>query len=71
MPTSQRCDQCKFDSATVAGANFGFSRLSSAQLYSTAGYEAKDLHGISLTDNNLTGWNFAGQNLTVTSQVGR
>ena len=39
--------------------------FTSAQLYSTAGYKAKDLTGIGLDSNNLSGWNFAGLNLTV------
>ena len=34
------------------------------QLYSTASYQAHDLAGIGLTSNDLTGGNFAGQNLT-------
>ena len=51
--------------ATVAGAYFGDTTgLTAQQLYGTASYQANDLHGISLYDNNLTGWNFAGQNLS-------
>ena len=34
------------------------------QLYSTASYQVKDLRGIGLFDNDLTGWNFRDQNLT-------
>jgi uncharacterized protein YjbI with pentapeptide repeats len=39
----------------------GFTK---AQLYSTASWKAKDLTGIWLGDNDLSGWNLAGQNLT-------
>ena len=55
------------DGAVVAGALFtsmtryGFTQ---EQLYSTRSYQAKDLQGISLSDNDLTGWDFRGQNLT-------
>jgi hypothetical protein len=38
--------------------------FTAAQLYSTASYQAHDLIEIGLEVNNLTGWNFAGQNLT-------
>jgi uncharacterized protein YjbI with pentapeptide repeats len=34
------------------------------QLYSTANYQAKSLSGIGLGANNLTGWDFSGQDLT-------
>ncbi len=52
--------------AEVRDASFelttpGFTK---EQLYSTASYQAHDLYRISLESNNLTGWNFAGQNLT-------
>ena len=33
------------------------------QLYSTASYQAKNLQGIGLHYNNLSGWDFSGQNL--------
>jgi len=52
--------------AEIRGASFrgttarGFT---AAQLYSTASYKAKDLTGISLGYNDLTGWIFAGQRL--------
>ncbi len=35
-----------------------------AQLYSTQSYQAKNLSGIRLRDNDFTGWDFSGQNLT-------
>jgi uncharacterized protein YjbI with pentapeptide repeats len=56
-----------FTGAIIQEANFhdttskGFT---SARLYSTASYQSKDLSGIILTSNNLTGWSFAGVNLT-------
>jgi uncharacterized protein YjbI with pentapeptide repeats len=39
------------------------------QLYSTASYQAHDLTGIRLF-GDLSGWNFAGQNLTNASFSG-
>ena len=53
-----------FTGAAVFGATFSRTSLTSAQLYSTASYQAKNLQGIGLTGNDLAGWNFAGQNLT-------
>jgi uncharacterized protein YjbI with pentapeptide repeats len=54
-----------FTSAEVRGANFSYSTLTKAQLYSTASYQAQDLTGIILRQtNNLAGVNLAGQNLT-------
>jgi len=56
-----------FTDAQVAEANFfgttgkGFI---AAQLYGTASYKARDLYGVGLGGNDLTGWNFANQNLT-------
>ena len=55
-----------FSGATVAGADFGSttdSGFTQEQLYSTASYQVGDLHGMRLDKNNLTGWNFANQNL--------
>ena len=61
-----------FTDANVAGADFhytvtgydGWNYFNKEMLYSTASYKNKDLHGINLSSNTLTGWNFAGQNLT-------
>ncbi|MFO0901154.1 MAG: pentapeptide repeat-containing protein [Pirellulales bacterium] len=53
--------------AVVKGADFRGTTsagLTLAQLASTASYKAKDLQGIGLADNNLTDWDFSGQNLT-------
>ena len=57
--------------AEVRGADFSRttyygsgSGLTAAQLYSTASYQAHDLTGIKLGDNNLPGVNLVGQNLT-------
>jgi uncharacterized protein YjbI with pentapeptide repeats len=52
-----------FTGAEVRGVNLNFSQITTAQLYSTASYKAHDLTGIALY-GDLTGWNFAGQNLT-------
>jgi autotransporter-associated beta strand protein len=60
-----------FTDTIVLGVDFtapwyqpGFIGLTSAQLYSTASYKAKDLTGIKLAILDLTGWNFANQNMT-------
>ncbi|HOW72227.1 MAG TPA: pentapeptide repeat-containing protein [Phycisphaerae bacterium] len=53
--------------ATVVGADFGNTTskgFTKEQLYSTASYQAGDLHGIGLRRNDLTGWNLTNQNLT-------
>ena len=53
--------------AEVRGATFSESVITAAQLYSTASYQAGDLTGIGLyswTGKHLSGWDFAGQNLT-------
>jgi uncharacterized protein YjbI with pentapeptide repeats len=54
--------------AEVRGTNFtryGLgSGITTAQLHSTASYQAHDLTGIVLAGNNLAGVNLAGQNLT-------
>jgi uncharacterized protein YjbI with pentapeptide repeats len=56
--------------ADVQGANLrrtlrfpDFPTFTLAQLYSTASYQARQLTGIDLSDNDLSGANFAGQNL--------
>jgi uncharacterized protein YjbI with pentapeptide repeats len=68
----------RFDDAVLTGANltgaemraanitiYGHgSGITTAQLYSTASYQAHDLTGIVLAGNNLAGANLAGQNLT-------
>lgn len=56
----------RFVGANVAGVSFfdtttrGFTQ---AQLVSTASYQAKELRGIGLSSNDLTGWDLRGQNL--------
>ena len=60
-----------FNGATMTGATMvgadvrgaAFSVISTAQLYSTASYQAHDLTGIVLSGNSLSGANFGGQNL--------
>ena len=55
-----------FTNAIINGTNFsntvsnGFTR---SQLYSTKSYQNKDLTGIILNFNDLSDWNFDGQNL--------
>jgi uncharacterized protein YjbI with pentapeptide repeats len=66
-----------FEAATLTNANLEGAVLGPAsfwgttshgftkeQLYSTASYQAKDLRRIGLGTNNLTGWDFSGQDLT-------
>jgi uncharacterized protein YjbI with pentapeptide repeats len=66
----------RLESATLAGADFSGAALTNAalcdttsrgftreQLYSTDSYKVKNLAGIGLADNNLSGWDFHGQNL--------
>jgi uncharacterized protein YjbI with pentapeptide repeats len=55
--TGAQVQGASFDSAT----NWGFT---ATQLYSTASYQARDLTGIDLSRNDLSAWNFAGQNIT-------
>jgi uncharacterized protein YjbI with pentapeptide repeats len=50
--------------ATVTGANFCSTPITSSQLCSTANYQAGNLQGIELGNNNLSGWKFSGQNLS-------
>ncbi len=56
--------------AVVTSADFsdttsrGFTQ---AQLQSTASYQTKDLKTIGLAENNLSGWNLSGQDLTKAS----
>jgi uncharacterized protein YjbI with pentapeptide repeats len=58
-----------FAGAIVSGADFSGSNLTAGQLYGTASYAARDLHGIrycgsSSTPTDLSAWNLASQNLT-------
>ena len=53
--------------ANVRVANFSGTTsrgLTAAQFYSTASYRERDLTGVWLGSNDLSGWNLAGQNLT-------
>ena len=64
--------ECKLRDADFTGAVVAHANLSSTtangfrkeQLYATASYQAKDLQGIGLADNDLSGWDFRGQNLS-------
>ncbi|HEY7090752.1 MAG TPA: pentapeptide repeat-containing protein, partial [Tepidisphaeraceae bacterium] len=56
----------QFAGAIIVGANF--SRTTSrgfvaSQLYSTASYQARDLHGSSFSDDDLGDWDLSGMNL--------
>jgi uncharacterized protein YjbI with pentapeptide repeats len=51
----------------VTGADFGYTTsrgFTQAQLASTSSYQAKNLQGIWLWRNDLTGWDFSRQDLT-------
>ena len=55
-----------FSGAVVNGAHFANTTsqgFTAQQLYSTASYQTADLSRISLGYNDLSGWDFAGQNL--------
>jgi uncharacterized protein YjbI with pentapeptide repeats len=54
------------DGPSHRGANLSSTTsngFTAAQLYSTASYQDRNLSSIRLGSNDLTGWNFAGQNL--------
>ena len=53
-----------FTDAIVQGTVFDDVDLTYAQLASTAGFQEKNLTGISLSGNDLTGWDLSNQNLT-------
>jgi uncharacterized protein YjbI with pentapeptide repeats len=67
-----------FTDAEVRGAIFAVdidtplngTGITYAQLSSTASYQAHDLRGIGLDNNDLRNWNFVGQNLTNASFLG-
>ncbi|MEX2185625.1 MAG: pentapeptide repeat-containing protein [Pirellulales bacterium] len=55
-----------FSDAIVVGTNLNSPMLRSftkEQLYSTASYQQRDLHGINLASGEFTGWDFSRQNL--------
>lgn len=53
-----------FTNTTIRGADFTYESISAAQLYSTGSYQNRDLRGLILQYNNLTGWNFTSQDLS-------
>lgn len=61
--------------AIISGGDFSQpygtpTGLTFQQLYSTANYKSKDLHGISFQNNNLAGADLAGQDLTNSEMYG-
>lgn len=56
-----------FTDADIRGARLGTTDFSFAQLTSTASYQAGNLSGIALNNDNLTGWNLSGLNLSNSS----
>ena len=64
---SSTLTNANFTGAVVTGTSFGNTTsrgLTQAQLVSTASYQANDLQGIELVENDLTDWDFSGQNLS-------
>ncbi|MCA9196668.1 MAG: pentapeptide repeat-containing protein, partial [Planctomycetales bacterium] len=62
-----------FSQAIIDRANFSdttSSGFTKEQLYSTASYQAKDLYRISLSFNDLSGWDFRDQDLGSTDFSG-
>jgi uncharacterized protein YjbI with pentapeptide repeats len=62
-------DAADMTDAVVNGANFHsvadqFDSLTKEQIYSTASYKSRNLAGIRLTECELNGWDFHGQDLT-------
>lgn len=53
-----------FTDAVIAHANFSGTNFIGAQLYSTRSYQEKDLRGLVLDNNYLSGGDFSGQNMT-------
>lgn len=43
---------------------FNGARVSKDQLYSTASYKNKNLRGLAITSQSISGWDFSGQDLT-------
>jgi uncharacterized protein YjbI with pentapeptide repeats len=56
--------------ATVAGADFDSANPTASQIYSTASYQAHSLPGIVMNFDNMTGWDFSGQNLAAATLFG-
>ena len=59
---------CQITGADFSGAKIDWSlfcnsNLSKEQFYSTASYQEKDLKGVQLHDQDMTGWSFKDQNL--------
>ena len=53
-----------FTNATIKGGIFGeINGFTETHLKSTKSYQEKDLSGILLSENDLSGWDFSGQNL--------
>jgi uncharacterized protein YjbI with pentapeptide repeats len=59
-----RLTDADFSGAVVRGTSFSETGLTLPQIYSTASYQAHDLTGINLSYKDLSGGNFAGQNVT-------
>jgi uncharacterized protein YjbI with pentapeptide repeats len=59
---AETLDGADFTGATIIGAEL--RPISAEQLYSTASYHALDLRRVSLSENNMSGWDFRGVDLT-------
>ena len=62
-PAKLDAGQCQLDRGGGDGSlgSSKYRAFTQAQLASTASYQAKDLQGISLWGNDLTGWDFSEQ----------
>lgn len=69
---SARFTEAKLQNANFSNAiidNVGFNNttangFSKEQLSSTASYNSKKMHGVNLGENDLSGWDFSGQDIT-------
>ena len=62
--TNANLSSTNIDYSIIKGANFsGAVGFTEWQLKSTESYKEKDLSGIGLSNNNMSGWDFSGQNL--------
>lgn len=67
MFSSSTIANANFNNAIVNGTNFEYTvsnGFCESQLKSTKSYKYKNLRGIALGNNDLSGWDFSGQDLT-------
>ena len=64
---SSRLADADFTDAVIAGVDFGSTTsngFTKEQFYTTVSYRERNLHGINLAFNDLSGWDFHGQDLS-------